>query len=315
MRLEKPRNSTAKLPLLCIDVHGTPESEASALAAGESGRVDMSTTLSPHQTLEAPPAEVLDPAKVAVLGVPLGLIDYEQTLDWIDARVAARGREYVCVCNVHTVMASAEDPELRRALLGSSINVPDGQPLVWALAALGHPLEDRVYGPELMARACARSAVSGQRLYLYGGRNQGALVQLALNLRQRYPGVKIVGGYSPPHRPLTSEERTSVTDEINRSRADVVWIGIGVPKQEKWMAQMRSELEAPVLIGVGAAFDFHAGLVPQAPPWMQGRGLEWAYRLAREPRRLWRRYLRYNPWFVAAFARQLAASRRTPPGR
>ena len=160
-----------------------------------------------------------------------------------------------------------------------------------------------------MARACARAAASGQRFYLYGGRNQGALVQLALNLRQRYPGIKIVGGYSPPHRPLTDEERTAVVAEINDAKPDVVWVGIGVPKQEKWMAALRPLLDAPVLIGVGAAFDFHAGLVPQAPPWMQRAGLEWAYRLAHEPRRLWRRYLRYNPRFVGAFARQLLVHR------
>jgi len=223
--------------------------------------------------------------------------------------VAHRARGYVCVCNVHTVMASAEDAELRGALLRSSINVPDGQPLVWAINLLGHSLGDRVYGPELMARACARGAKSGQRLYLYGGRNQGALVQLALNLRQRYPGVRIVGGHSPPHRPLTDEERRSVIKEINGSRADVVWVGIGVPKQEKWMAQLRDELEAPVLVGVGAAFDFHAGLVPQAPNWIQEFGLEWAYRLAHEPRRLWRRYTRYNPRFVHGFTRQLLQHR------
>jgi N-acetylglucosaminyldiphosphoundecaprenol N-acetyl-beta-D-mannosaminyltransferase len=161
-----------------------------------------------------------------------------------------------------------------------------------------------------MSRACARAATTQQRLYLYGGRNQGALVQLALNLRQRYPGVKIVGGYSPPHRPLAGEEQDAVVDEINRSRADVVWVGIGVPKQEKWMASMRGRLEAPVLVGVGAAFDFHAGLVPQAPNWIQEAGLEWAYRLAHEPRRLWRRYLRYNPRFVTAFSRQLSEQRR-----
>lgn len=275
-------------------------------AAAERSSALITRTESP---LKPDTKQVLPPRSVEVLGVPLALVDYEQTLDWIDAKVAQGSRGYVCVCNVHTVMSSAEDPELRSTLLGSSLNVPDGQPLVWALTALGHPLEDRVYGPELMARACARGAVSGQRLYLYGGRNQGALVQLALNLRQRYPGVKIVGGYSPPHRPLTDEERAAVVSEINRSRADVVWVGIGVPKQEKWMAQMRDQLDAPILIGVGAAFDFHAGLVPQAPPWMQGHGLEWAYRLAREPRRLWRRYLRYNPRFVAAFARQLAEHR------
>jgi N-acetylglucosaminyldiphosphoundecaprenol N-acetyl-beta-D-mannosaminyltransferase len=264
----------------------------------------------PQGSVQSESVQVSSPDTADVLGVALGLIDYERALDWIDASVAAGDREYVCVCNVHTVMASAEDKELRGALLGSSLNVPDGQPLVWALNLLGHSLEDRVYGPELMARACARSAESGQRLYLYGGRNQGALVQLALNLRQRYPGVKIVGGYSPPHRPLTYEERRSVTEEINGSHADVVWVGIGVPKQEKWMAKMRSELDAPVLIGVGAAFDFHAGLVPQAPNWIQENGLEWAYRFAHEPRRLWRRYVRYNPRFVHAFACQLVRHHR-----
>jgi N-acetylglucosaminyldiphosphoundecaprenol N-acetyl-beta-D-mannosaminyltransferase len=255
-------------------------------------------------------APVLTPPTVTVVGVPLALTDYEDTLDWIDAAVTARERGYVCVCNVHTVMASDEDPELKRALLASSMNLPDGQPLVWAINALGNSLEGRVYGPELMARACARSTRRAHRFYLYGGRNQGALVQLALNLRRRYPGVKIVGGHSPPHRPLSFEEEEAVIAEINGSGADVVWVGIGVPKQEKWMARMRERLTAPVLVGVGAAFDFHAGLVPQAPGWLQGAGLEWAYRLAHEPRRLWRRYVRYNPRFVRAFAWQLARHRR-----
>jgi N-acetylglucosaminyldiphosphoundecaprenol N-acetyl-beta-D-mannosaminyltransferase len=269
-----------------------------------------SVTIRPQGSLVPQSLPLAPPPSVDVLGVPLGLTDYERTLDWMDGTIATGHRGYICVCNVHTVMASAEDPELRRALLGSSINVPDGQPLVWALNLLGHPLGDRVYGPELMSRSCERSARTGQRLYLYGGRNQGALVQLALNLRQRYPGVKIVGGYSPPHRPLSADERRAVIKEINGSRADVAWIGIGVPKQEKWMAQMREELETPVLVGVGAAFDFHAGLVPQAPARVQDFGLEWAYRLAHEPRRLWRRYTRYNPRFVRAFARQLVAHRR-----
>jgi N-acetylglucosaminyldiphosphoundecaprenol N-acetyl-beta-D-mannosaminyltransferase len=254
---------------------------------------------------------VRSPATVEVLGIPLGLIDYDRALDWIDAAVENDDRRFVCVCNVHTVMAAREDPELRSALMDSDLNVPDGQPLVWAMNLLGHSLPDRVYGPELMARSCARATTTGQRLYLYGGRNQGALVQLALNLRQRYPGIKIVGGYSPPHRPLTDEERMAVVQEINDSDADVVWAGIGVPKQEKWMADMRRDLETPVLVGVGAAFDFHAGLVPQAPPVLQDSGLEWAYRLAHEPRRLWRRYLRYNPRFVHAFTQQLIEHRRT----
>ena len=265
----------------------------------------------PEGSVQPRDVAVPQPSTVEVLGVPLALTDYAQTLEWIDSMVAARRRGYVCACNVHTVMASHEDRELHTALQRAALNVPDGQPLVWAINALGHQLADRVYGPELMARACARAVDMGHRFYLYGGRNQGALVQLALNLRQRYPGVKIVGGYSPPHRPLTEEEQAAIAEEINHTQADVVWVGIGVPKQEKWMADMRDQLEAPVLVGVGAAFDFHAGLVPQAPPWIQERGLEWAYRLAMEPDRLWRRYLRYNPMFVRAFGGQLAAKRRS----
>jgi N-acetylglucosaminyldiphosphoundecaprenol N-acetyl-beta-D-mannosaminyltransferase len=264
----------------------------------------------PEGSVQPHPAPIDHPRTVDVLDVPLALVDYTSTLAWMDAMIGESSSGYVCVCNVHTVMASGEDPELRAALLASSINVPDGQPLVWAINSLGHSLAGRVYGPELMARACADAAVRGHRFYLYGGRNQGALVQLALNLRQRYPGVQIVGGYSPPHRPLSGEEQEAVVEEINRSRADVVWVGIGVPKQEKWMAQMRPHLDVPLLVGVGAAFDFHAGLVRQAPTWIQEAGLEWAYRLAHEPRRLWRRYVRYNPRFLTAFARQLAAHRR-----
>jgi N-acetylglucosaminyldiphosphoundecaprenol N-acetyl-beta-D-mannosaminyltransferase len=249
------------------------------------------------------------PLTVEVLGVPLALTDYERAIDWIEAMIATQSRGFLCACNTHTVMASHEDPELAAALEQASLIVPDGQPLVWAINALGYTLRSRVYGPELMSCACARAVDRGHRFYLYGGRNQGALVQLALNLRQRHPGVKIVGGYSPPHRPLAEEEELAVVTEINQAHADVVWVGIGVPKQEKWMARMRPLLDAPVLAGVGAAFDFHAGLVPQAPSWLQESGLEWAFRLAHEPRRLWRRYLRYNPRFVAAFAKQLGAHR------
>lgn len=250
------------------------------------------------------------PATVEIVDVPIAVTDYERTLDWMDAMVAERSRCYVCACNTHTVMASHEDPELRAALRsGYALNVPDGQPLVWALNALGNSLRDRVYGPELMARAFARGASNEQRFYLYGGRDQASLLQLGQSLRRRFPGVNIVGGYSPPFRALTAEERSAVAEDINEAEADVVWVGIGVPKQEKWMAALRPHLEAPVLVGVGAAFDFLAGLVPQAPPMLQKAGLEWAFRLSQEPRRLWRRYLRYNPRFVASFARQLVAHR------
>jgi N-acetylglucosaminyldiphosphoundecaprenol N-acetyl-beta-D-mannosaminyltransferase len=271
-----------------------------------------SSTPAPLDDAPALAAEqaAVPPPTTSVLGVPLALTDYERTMDWIDATIETGGRSYVCVAATHTVVACQDDPELRAAVHGAALVVPDGQPVVWAMNALGHDLTSRVYGPDLMAKYCERAALAGTRMFLYGGRNQGALVQLALNLRRRYPGIQVVGGYSPPFRPLSDEEREAVAAEINHARPDVVWVGIGVPKQEKWMAEMRDRLDAPVLVGVGAAFDFHAGLVPQAPSWMQSAGLEWLYRLAKEPRRLWRRYLTYNPRFVLGFARQYLRHRR-----
>src|SRR4051812_14383090 len=257
-------------------------------------RMDRTDTVPARHLAVAPDL----PPTAEVLGVPLALTDYEETLDWIDDAVAAGHRGYVCVAATHTVMATGDDPTLRAAVLGADFTVPDGQPLVWALKALGHDVGDRVYGPDLMDRACARAARTGLRFYLYGGRNQGALAQLARVLRLPYPGLQIVGGYAPPFRVLTDAEEEAILADIRRSGADVVWVGIGVPKQEKWMARMRHRLTTPVFVGVGAAFDFHAGLIPQAPGWMQRAGLEWLFRLAQEPRRLGRGYPRYNPRFA-----------------
>lgn len=234
----------------------------------------------------------------------LAVSRYEEVLDWMDAVIAADGRAYVTAAAVNLVMSAHEDPETRAAVLGATLAVPDGQPLVWALRALGNPGATRVYGPDLMAGFCARAASTGTPMYLYGGRTPQALELLKARLVGRFPGVRIVGGYSPPFRELTEAEEDEVIERIDSSGAAVVWVGTGQPKQEKWMLRMRPRLAAPLLVGVGAAFDFHAGLVPQAPAWMQRNGLEWVYRLAREPRRLWRRYARYNPRFVICFARQ-----------
>lgn len=250
------------------------------------------------------------PPSVEILGVPLALTDYQSAIETIDQMIDRSQRGYICVAAVHTVMLCGEDSELREAVRASTFTVPDGQPLVWALRALGHRLNDRVYGPTLMERYCAHAAETGRRIYLYGGRDDEAHAQLRRKLLERYPELKIVGGYSPVHRQLTPEEEDGVVNEINASGADVVWVGIGVPRQEKWMQSLRQRLDAPVLVGVGAAFDFNAGIVPQAPSWMQRAGLEWLYRLIQEPRRLWRRYLRYNPLFVIGFARQYVTSRR-----
>jgi N-acetylglucosaminyldiphosphoundecaprenol N-acetyl-beta-D-mannosaminyltransferase len=244
-----------------------------------------------------------------VLGVPVSMVDYERAIEVMNRLVATRERGYVCVAPVHALVEAQNDHELLSALRGATLVVPDGMPVVWAANLLGESLSDRVYGPELMLRFSDACAQRGHRVWLYGGRDQGSLAQLALSMRRRHPGIEIVGGFSPPFRALSDEEERSVADQINAARPDVLWVGIGVPKQEKWMAHMRDRLEVPVLCGVGAAFDFHSGRVAMAPAWMQQRGLEWAYRIAQEPRRLLPRYLRTNPRFVLALARQYLAER------
>jgi N-acetylglucosaminyldiphosphoundecaprenol N-acetyl-beta-D-mannosaminyltransferase len=211
-------------------------------------------------------------------------------------------------------MAAQEDPDARAAVLGATLAVPDGQPLVWALHALGHAHATRIYGPDLMARFCARAARADTPIYLYGGRSPEALALLERRLRERFPNLPIAGGSSPPFRSLTAAEEEHTIADIDASGAAVVWVGTGQPKQEKWMLNMRPRLAAPLLVGVGAAFDFHAGLVSQAPRWMQRNGLEWTYRLAREPRRLWWRYAHYNPRFVTGFLRQYLRHRRDRGG-
>ena len=242
--------------------------------------------------------------------MPLAITDYGAVLAWIDATIAADGRATLSPAAVHLVMRAQEDPAVMAAVRATTLVVPDGQPLVWALHALGHRAATRVYGPDLMALHCARAARAGTPIFLFGGRNEGALVALAMNLRTRFAGLEIAGAAAVPHRDATPEEDERAAARIDASGAAVVWVGTGQPRQEQWMARLRPRLSAPLLIGVGAAFDFHAGLVSQAPPWMGRHGLEWTYRLAHEPRRLWRRYARYNPRFVAAFARQYAAERR-----
>jgi N-acetylglucosaminyldiphosphoundecaprenol N-acetyl-beta-D-mannosaminyltransferase len=260
------------------------------------------------------PAAAADIPTREILGVPVSLVDYDRAMAVMDALVDGNERGFVCAAPVHALMVAQDDAEMRAALRASTLVVPDGMPVVWAANLLGEELRDRVYGPELMQRYSQRCAERGHRVWLYGGRDQGSLVQLALSLRRRHPGIQVVGGYSPPFRPLSQEEEDAVARQINEARADVLWVGIGVPKQEKWMARMRDRLDVPVMCGVGAAFDFHAGRVSMAPPWMQERGLEWIYRTMQEPRRLLGRYLTTNPRFVAAFARQYLRERRLRAG-
>src|SRR5215213_3241443 len=200
-----------------------------------------SPALSPASAIDTPPR----PAQIPVLGVPLALTDYDSTLDWIDAAVAARHRTYLCVAATHTVMAAREDAALREAVLGADFTVPDGQPLIWALNLLGHPLRSRVYGPDLMWKACERAARTGTRFYLHGGRhNQGAMALLIHNLRTAHPGLRIVGGQTQPFGELSAAEEDALAANINRARPDVVWVGLGVPRQELWMQRVRERLGA-----------------------------------------------------------------------
>ncbi|MFM9134909.1 MAG: WecB/TagA/CpsF family glycosyltransferase [bacterium] len=247
-----------------------------------------------------------------VVGTDLVLGTYESVMDWMDEAVASKSTQRLSAASVHLVMVAREDPETSNALAGC-VTVPDGQPLVWALRAVGHPEASRIYGPELMDRYCRRSSQTGTRMFLYGGRDQASLDLLQARLKARHPGLEIVGSYCPPFRPLDFVERQEVVTAVAESEADVVWVGVGQPKQEHWMAEMKDEIGPVLMVAVGAAFDFHAGIVRQAPTWMQGTGLEWLYRLTKEPRRLWSRYARYNPLFIGAFLREYL--RRRPADR
>jgi N-acetylglucosaminyldiphosphoundecaprenol N-acetyl-beta-D-mannosaminyltransferase len=256
-----------------------------------------------------------DVPRCDVLSVPIAIVDYERAIGVIDAMVARRERGWICAAPAMSLVTAQDDARLMEALRGATLTVPDGMPVVWAANLLGggrdgERLHGRVYGPDLMRHHCAHAARRGQRVWLYGGHDAAALDSLTANLIRDHPGLRIVGGWSPPHREPTAAEDRATAERIDADEPDVVWVGLGMPKQERWMARLRPLLEAPVLCGVGAAFDFHADRVSQAPRWMQDRGLEWAHRVLQEPRRQLPRYLRSNPRFVAGVARQYVRTRR-----
>jgi N-acetylglucosaminyldiphosphoundecaprenol N-acetyl-beta-D-mannosaminyltransferase len=238
-----------------------------------------------------------------VLGVEVSAIDMAQALETIDQWIATRERHYVCVTGVHGVMESQRDPALRRIHNGAGLVTPDGMPLVWLARRAGFPHVARVYGPDLMLACCEASVSRGYRHFFYGGA-PGVSERLAERLQARFPGLQVAGSYSPPFRTEVSLEDRGVLDRLNAAGADILWVGLSTPKQELWMHQHRPHLTAPVLIGVGAAFDFHAGFKRQAPRWMQRSGLEWLFRLTQEPRRLWRRYSRNNTRFLIELGRR-----------
>lgn len=239
-----------------------------------------------------------------IIGTEVAITDYAEVLDRIDAAVSGRESIYICCAPASSLVNARRDPALRSAFDAAEIVTPDGMGVVHAARLLGEQLDDRVYGPDLMLAQLARAEQKGQRTYLYGGFDDSALEQLIASLSARFPDLQIVGHESPPHRPPTSDETAATLARIDEAAADVVWVGLGSPKQEVWMHDVRAQLNAPVLCGVGAAFDFHAGRVDQAPKWMQSNGLEWLHRLGREPVRLGRRYLATLPAFVLLVLKQ-----------
>jgi len=241
---------------------------------------------------------------VDVLGVRVNSLTIPMAVDQIDRWISEGAREYVCVTGVHGVVESQRDPSLRAVHNGAGMVTPDGMPMVWMSHWAGAKWVRRVYGPDLMLAVCQQAAAKGWSSYFYGG-DVGIAEEVAAALSRRFPGMRVAGTHCPPFRPLSPAEDRAIVDTINEARPDIVWVGLSTPKQEMWMADHRAVLDASVLVGVGAAFDFHAGRKRQAPRWIQPLGLEWAYRLAVEPRRLWRRYLFGNSRFVWEVVRRL----------
>ena len=235
--------------------------------------------------------------RVNVLGVGVHALNMPSALEGIASALDQRRKGYVCVTGVHGVSEAQRDEPFRRILNRSLFCTPDGMPMVWVGHWTGHKAMDRVYGPDLMLELLKLSESRGYKNFFYGGAN-GVALTLKERLLARFPKLQIVGTYEPPFRPLTPEELAALHHQLEAARPDVMWIGLSTPKQEKFMAQYLDQFPVTVMIGVGAAFDFHAGKTRQAPRWIQRSGLEWLFRLCSEPRRLWRRYLKNNPLFV-----------------
>jgi N-acetylglucosaminyldiphosphoundecaprenol N-acetyl-beta-D-mannosaminyltransferase len=257
------------------------------------------------------------PRKRPVLGVGISTTSYEEVVRVCEAWISQRrswtdGGEpsqaislshFVCVVSVHGVITARDDRDFHNVLNNADIATPDGMPLVWALRSFGESAQQRVYGPNLMLHLCAMAARVGARVFLYGGRPD-TLAALQTYLGKRFPELRICGVFSPPFRPLTPEEDKEIRNTIRQSGADLLFVGMSTPKQDHWMMAHQDIHPALVMVGVGAAFDFHAGRVPQAPSWVQRAGLEWLFRLMVEPGRLWKRYLLLTPRFLPLWGMQ-----------
>ncbi len=252
------------------------------------------------------------PERINVLGVGISVLDQTRARQILFDAARGHRRGYVTVTNVHSVSEARKDPAYRRIFNRALLSTPDGVPMVWLGKLRGHRTMDRVYGPDLMLNLCEHSVEEGFTHFLYGGK-PGVADDLKRTLENRFPGLRVVGTYTPPFRELDAAERAGLQALTDELQPDFFWVGLGVPKQEKFMAAFLETLPGvKVMLGVGAAFDLLTGHVRQAPRWMQRSGLEWLYRLTQEPRRLAYRYLVYNPLFVGRILLQLTGLRKYP---
>ena len=249
-----------------------------------------------------------------VLGVRVSAVDLRSAVSLSDQWItSAGGHGYICATGVHGVMEAHADSEIRRVLNRALINVPDGMPMSWVGHLQGFRGMDRVFGPDLMMAICRLSVERGYRNFLYGGK-PGVAAHLSEILRRKIPGLQVVGTYTPPFRSLTSDEEKEVLAQVRESRPHILWVGLSTPKQERFMAQYVDYFQVPLMVGVGAAFDFHTGAIRDCSSWVKSAGLQWLHRLVQDPGRLWKRYLRNNPAFLWHIALQLSQLRQYPSG-
>ncbi len=246
-----------------------------------------------------------------VLGVKVSAINLKLAVEMADEWVAAGRPGYICVTGVHGVMEAQSDSRFLRVLNRAFINAPDGMPMSWIGRYQGFREMDRVYGPDFMTAMCRRSVERGYRSFLYGGK-PGVAELLSETLQKKFPGLQVVGTYTPPFGSLTPKEEEEILVQVRESNPDILWVGLSTPKQERFMAQYIERLQVPLLVGVGAAFDYHTGRIRDCPEWIKRAGLQWLHRLMQDPRRLWKRYLRNNPAFLWHIAWQISGLREYP---
>jgi N-acetylglucosaminyldiphosphoundecaprenol N-acetyl-beta-D-mannosaminyltransferase len=258
----------------------------------------------PHPRANVPRANVL--------GVAVSAIDLESAVSLASRWIDAGDPGYICLTGVHGVMEAKADAAFRHILNSATINAPDGMPMTWVGRLQGFRQMDRVFGPDFMATMCRLSVQRGYRHFLYGGQ-PGVAELLRENLHAKFPGIQICGTHTPPLTSLTPEQEREIIDRVRESKPHIVWVGLGTPKQERFMAQYVDRFQVPLLVGVGAAFDYHTGRIRDCSDWIKRAGLQWAHRTMQDPARLWKRYLRNNPTFLWHIAIQLSRMRSYPP--